>query len=184
MGKFIFILVSFLLSGFFGLLAVSLSSVGTKSGIAVNETFGELSVNNRILKDFSLDLFDGGSIKLSDLKGEVVVLDFWSSWCVQCRKEAPVLSQAYSEYEHKGVSFVGINVWDTEADATSYREAFGLTYPAGPDKDGIILMEYGVRGIPEKLIINKDGRLVRKLVGPSSIDSLRLILDETLNSSR
>lgn len=183
MGKFIFILASLSLAGLFGLLAISLSPSGIKSGIAVNEEFGELLVNNKILEDFSLDLFGGGSIKLSDLKGEVVVLDFWSSWCVQCRREAPVLSQIYSEYGDKGVSFVGINVWDNESDAIAYREAFGLTYPAGPDKEGIILMEYGVRGIPEKLIVNKKGRLVRKLVGPSSIDTLRLVLDDTLKSS-
>ena len=183
MGKLVFILASLSMAGLFGLLAVSLSSNTTKSIIVINEEFGELMGDNRVIEDFSLDLFDGGSVRLSDLRGDVVLLEFWSSWCVQCRKEAPLLSQIHSEYRGKGVSFIGINVWDRESDATAYREAFGLTYPSGQDKEGVILLEYGIRGIPEKLILNKDGRLVRKLVGPSDIDTLRLVLDETLNSS-
>ena len=171
------------MAGLFGLLAISLNSNTATSVIAVNEEFGELLGDNRVIEDFSLDLFGGGFVKLSDLRGDVVVLEFWSSWCVQCRKEAPLLSQIYSEYSDKGVSFIGINVWDTESDAIAYREAFGLTYPSGPDEEGVILMECGIRGIPEKLILNKDGRLVRKLVGPSDIGTLRLVLDETLKSS-
>ena len=77
MGKIVFIVASLSMAGLFGLLAVSLSSNTTKSIIVVNEEFGELLGDNRVVEDFSLDLFDGGSVKLSDLRGDVVFGVAW-----------------------------------------------------------------------------------------------------------
>ena len=172
------------LLAFFSLLGWALArSGGLPGGFGVNSTFGEAKIKKSPAPDFSLQRFDGGSIRLSDLEGKVVLLDFWSSWCSPCRKEAPALAQVYLEYQGRGVEFVGINIWDRQDDALDYVQRFGLTYPAGLDNEGTILVDYGVKGIPEKLFIDPQGNKVRKFIGPSTAEELRVILDDMLATS-
>ncbi|MBI2855630.1 MAG: TlpA family protein disulfide reductase [Chloroflexi bacterium] len=172
------------LVGFFSLLGWALArSGGLPGGLGVNSAFGEVKVKKEPAPDFSLQLFDGGSIRLSDLRGKVVLLDFWASWCAPCRKEAPVLAQIYLEYRDRGVEFVGISIWDRRDDGLDYIERFGLAYPTGVDTEGTILVDYGVTGIPEKFVIDSQGNKVRKFVGPSTVEELRGILDDVLAAS-
>src|SRR5581483_7895462 len=70
--------------------------------------------------DFNLPRFDGGTLRLADLKGQPVMINFWASWCVPCREEAPILQQTWEEYRDKGVVFVGVDIWDTEVDARAF----------------------------------------------------------------
>jgi cytochrome c biogenesis protein CcmG/thiol:disulfide interchange protein DsbE len=83
--------------------------------------------------DFTLSLFDGGQITLGDLRGQVVVLNVWASWCPPCRDEAPVLERAWRAYRDRGVTFVGVDYMDTEPAALAYIAEFDITYPNGPD---------------------------------------------------
>ena len=78
------------------------------------------------------------------------------------------------------MEFIGISIWDRLNDANDYVERFGVTYPSGLDAQGTILVDYGVRGIPEKLFIDSQGQLVAKFIGPSDVEGLRETLDQML----
>ena len=144
----------------------SVRSGGNPGGLAVNSDFAEAKVASGEARDFELQLFGGGALNLSDLKGKVVMVDFWASWCAPCRVEAPTLAKVYLEFEGQPVEFVGIDLWDNRGDAELYLQQVGLTYPNGFDANGAIAIDYGVRGIPEKYFIDRDGVLVKKLSGP------------------
>ena len=172
-----------LFMGLFLVLAFSLAgSGGVPQSMGVNNSFGEIKIKRMVAPDFSLDLYDDREIRLSELRGNVVVLAFWSSWCSPCRKEAAVLAEVYLEYRDKGVVFLGISIWDRDEDALAHIEEFDVQYPSGPDSKGEILVEYGVTGIPEKVFIDQRGNKVRKFTGPSTKDELVAILDDMLGS--
>jgi cytochrome c biogenesis protein CcmG/thiol:disulfide interchange protein DsbE len=113
--------------------------------------------------DFSLGLFDGSTFKLSDsLKsGKPVVVNFWASWCGPCAEEAPVLQDAARRHADR-ITFVGVNVQDTDSDAMAFLLKYGISYPNGSGGAGPISIQYGMRGVPETYFIAPDGRLVRK----------------------
>ena len=167
-----------------GLLAIlawaSFTSGPARGGLAVNESFVELDVEAEAAPGFSMSLMGGGELSLADLQGKLVMLDFWASWCPPCRDEAPVLAQIYGEYRDKGVEFVGVNLWDQAGDAELFVQQEGHQYPNGVDEGGKIAISYGVRGIPEKFFLSRDGLIVRKFSGPMDVEKLRGILDTML----
>lgn len=170
------------LAAFISLLGWAIShSKGIPGSLGINKVFGEVTIQERPAPNFTLHLIEGGSVTLENLKGNLVVLDFWSSWCPPCRKEAPNLAKVYSEYRDKGVEFIGISIWDRLGDAEDYVTEFQLTYPSGIDPNGSILIDYGVVGIPEKFFIDAEGQIVAKYVGPSSVEDLRTTLDDILS---
>jgi len=120
---------------------------------------------NRPAEDFTLPLFSGGNINLSSLRGKPVVINFWASWCPPCREEAPILEEVWRRYDDKGVTIIGVDIQDTEADARAYIEEFGITYPNGPDIGGKITIDYGVSGIPVTFFVNREGLIVSRWVG-------------------
>lgn len=120
----------------------------------------------RAAPDFTLQLFDGRLLRLSALRGRVVVVNFWASWCTACKQESPILQWAWQTYGPRGMVLVGINVWDLRDDALAMIREIGKTYPNGPDPSGTILQDYGVTGIPETFFIDRAGRIVRKYLGP------------------
>lgn len=169
------------MAAFFSLLGLALfRSEGVPGGLGLNKVFGEVKIRERPAPDFTLQLLDGGAITLADLKGKVVMIDFWASWCPPCREEAPSLAQVYREYQDRGVEFVGISIWDRPSDAQDFVRRFMITYPSGVDADGTILVDYAVRGIPEKFFLDPQGQVVRKFIGPATVKSLREILDQML----
>lgn len=174
-------LVLVVVGSFIGLLAWGLvHSGGRPGGLVINTKLGEVPLQQQPARDFTLDLFDGGTLTLSNLQGKVVMVDFWASWCPPCRQEAPVLTQVYREYQAKGVEFVGVSIWDTERDAKSYIQRYGITYPNGLDEKGLVAIDYGVTGIPEKYFITRDGTVVKKFIGPMNEEKLKAVLDEML----
>lgn len=116
--------------------------------------------------DFTLTLLDGGRLRLSELRGKVVVVNFWASWCTACRQESPVLEWTWQTYRASGLVLIGVNIWDSRPDALRMMEEFGKTYANGPDPQGRILQEYGVTGVPETFFIDRRGRIERKHLGP------------------
>jgi cytochrome c biogenesis protein CcmG/thiol:disulfide interchange protein DsbE len=95
-----------------------------------------------------------------------VVVNFWASWCPPCREEAPELEAAWQRLRGRGVVLLGVNVWDSEDTARQFLQAFGVTYPNGPDPQGRVLIEFGVTGIPETYVVDGGGLLVARWVGP------------------
>jgi cytochrome c biogenesis protein CcmG/thiol:disulfide interchange protein DsbE len=167
-----------------GLLGWAVVSSGSApGGLGVNRVFGRVNVETRPASDFNLELLQGGNLTLSDLRGKVVLVDFWASWCPPCRQEAQTLAQVYREYANQPVEFVGVDIWDQREDALDYISDYDVPYPNGIDEKGNILIDYGVTGIPEKFLIDQHGVLRQKLVGPTHADTLREALDELLASN-
>jgi cytochrome c biogenesis protein CcmG/thiol:disulfide interchange protein DsbE len=115
---------------------------------------------------FVLTTFEGQEIALSDLSGQVVVINFWASWCSTCDEEAAELEQAYQIYKDRGVAFLGVDYSDTDRAALAYLERFGVTYPNGPDEGTRISQAFRIRAVPETYIIDADGILVARKIGP------------------
>ena len=156
---------------------------GQAVSLGVNNEFGEIIVPADLAPDIEMDLINGGHLSLQALKGKVVLIDFWASWCPPCREEAPGLAQVYLEYQDKPVEFVGVDIWDDPRGAQEYLEQFQVPYPNGVDANGSIAIAYGVRGIPEKFFIRPDGAIARKFVGPINPDDLRAVLDGLLTDN-
>ena len=144
----------------------------------VNETLGEVAVTTEKNADFQVTTLDGRELRLSDLRGSIVMVDFWSSWCPPCRAEAPVLMEAYERWSKLGVEFVGISIWDDEGDVRDFVTRHGIAYPNAIDDDGGIAVEFGVKGIPEKFFVNAEGEIIRKVNGPNTSQSLDEVLTE------
>ncbi len=148
-----------------GLLAVlGLGLVRTQQGpVGIGAT----------VPDFSLTTFAGETVDIRDLRGQVVVVNFWASWCKPCEQEAAELEQAYQLYKDQGVAFLGVDYVDTDREAMAYLEKFGITYPNGPDLGTRISQAFRIRGVPETYLIGPDGRLVVIKIGPyQSLDEI------------
>lgn len=144
----------------------------------VNDTLGEVDVTTDAFSDFQITTLDGRELRLSDLRGSIVMVDFWSSWCPPCRTEASVLAEAYERWSELGVEFVGVSIWDNEQDVADFINRHNITYPNGIDNDGSIAVEFGVKGIPEKFFVNSQGEIVRKINGPNTSQSLDAVLTQ------
>ena len=130
--------------------------------------------------DFTLTTFEGEEITLSDLRGQVVVINFWASWCPPCREEAAYLESTWREYEDRGVVFIGVDYVDTDAEALAYINEFDITYPNGPDLGTRISQVFRIRGVPETFFVAKDGTLRGVKVGPLFPPELEDRLEELL----
>jgi cytochrome c biogenesis protein CcmG, thiol:disulfide interchange protein DsbE len=109
----------------------------------------------------------GDVIHLSDLRGDVVVVTFWASWCISCRDQHPSLSQAALRYRDEGVQFFGVLYNDSPGNATRWIERMGgQAYPTLLDPRSGTAIEYGLYGVPETFFIGRDGRVAHKQVGP------------------
>ncbi len=167
----------------FGLLGwASARSGGSSGSFGVNAEFGQVKVAPELATEFSLELHDGGSVTLAELRGKVVMVDFWSSWCPPCRHEAPVLADVYREYQDRPVEFVGVAIWDLPLGVQEHLAKYEVPYPNGIDEEGAIAIDYGVRGLPEKFFIDQQGFITKKFVGPMSASDLRQALDELLKA--
>ena len=119
-----------------------------------------------MVPDFTLTTFDGEEIDIRDLRGQVVVINFWASWCKPCEQEAAELEQAYQLYRDQDVAFLGVDYVDTDREALAYLEKFGITYPNGPDLGTRISQAFRIRGVPETYLVGPDGRLAAIKIGP------------------
>ena len=130
--------------------------------------------------DFGLKLLTGEEIRLSEFIGNVVVLNFWASWCPPCIDEMPSFETIYQEYKDEGVIFMGVAVSDTENRAGSLANELRITYPLGLDP-GHISTVYHVTTMPTTFFIDRDGNISRKLQGAVNEGALRFFLNSRIN---
>src|SRR4030065_596044 len=116
--------------------------------------------------DFTITGFDGRTVTLSELRGQVVIVNFWASWCPPCREEAAYLEQTWRKYKDRGVVFIGVDYVDTEVEALAYIQEFDITYLNGPDLKTRISQAYNIQGVPETFFIAKNGELRGMHIGP------------------
>lgn len=148
----------------YGLLRGQSGGLGPRTG--VNYVGQAASTMRGPAPDFDLQLFDAGRFRLQDHRGQGVVVNFWASWCVPCREEAPVLERGWRDYQGRGVVFVGLDIWDSEKDARSFINEFHVSYPNAPDPGSRTALRYGVTGIPETFFIRPDGSVAAHWIGP------------------
>lgn len=129
---------------------------------------------------FTLTTFSGETYTLDKLRGKIVVLNFWASWCGPCRDEAPALEAVWQRYKEKGVVLLGIAYTDTERDARAFIAEFKQTYPNGLDIGTRISSDYRIRGVPETFIIDRTGQIVKFFMVPLDEATLSLALDQAL----
>lgn len=171
-----------------GLLGWSMArQQGGTGGFATNNGF-EVETLRKPASDFGGSLYDPfrgrDEIQLSDFRGQVVVVNFWASWCPPCRDEAPILEQTWRKYKEQGVVFLGVDIWDTERDARAYMAEFDITFPNLIDERGRIAVEYGLTGVPETYFITPDGTISRRVIGAINRTTLEQNIQEVLATDR
>ena len=115
---------------------------------------------------FEFTTFDGQTVRLEDLQGQGVVLNFWASWCDPCRDEAELLESTWRREQGNGIVFLGLDYLDQEPAALAYLAEFDVTYPNGPDLQSQAARRYGIKGVPETFFITPEGQIAETVIGP------------------
>jgi len=135
--------------------------------------------------EFKLVAMDGSAdtVNLASLRGKVVVLNFWASWCLQCRDEHADLSMAANLYRERGVEFYGVLYNDQAANGLRWIEEMGgQSYASLLDPGSRTAVDYGLYGVPETFIIDQEGRVIRKKIGPTTVSELASFIDPLLTA--
>lgn len=179
MSKYFQLIVVAVVIALVGLFALSLqlnaSGQVCSTAIQVNQTCAA--------PDVSFAQFDGKQYKLSDLRGKVVVLNIWASWCDPCKAEAALLESGWQSYKDRGVMFLGADYVDTDAPALTFIKDYDITYPNGPDIGSNIYRQFRARGVPETYFIDQKGNLRHLTIGPLSDLELRSNIDGLLGAA-
>lgn len=146
-------------------------------------TAGDKRVEAGQAPDFTLTSFDGETLRLADMRGQVVVLNFWATWCISCKDEAVDLELAWQDYKDQPVRFIGVDYLDQEPLNLEWIERYGITYPNGPDIQGRIYNAYGVEGLPETFVIDQQGNVAKVFVGATTREALGAEIDRLLAGS-
>jgi cytochrome c biogenesis protein CcmG/thiol:disulfide interchange protein DsbE len=163
---------------FVALLAYGLFSEGADRRIDAGLAEGEAP----LAPDFELEVLNSGELParlaprlesamadgrlgLAELRGTPFVLNFWASWCIPCREEAPILAQGWREHGPRGVLYLGLNMQDVTDDALAFIEEFAVRYPNVREPDRATAQAYGATGIPETYFVSARGRVVGHVIG-------------------
>jgi cytochrome c biogenesis protein CcmG/thiol:disulfide interchange protein DsbE len=117
---------------------------------------------------------EGGKLSLESLRGKVVVVNFWASWCAPCKEEAPLLERISREYKDRGVEVVGVDVRDFSGDARRFARENGLSYPLVHEGGADMWGDYELTGVPETFFVDREGRLVGEVVA-GAVDEESLV---------
>ncbi|MGB1250637.1 MAG: TlpA family protein disulfide reductase [Candidatus Promineifilaceae bacterium] len=155
-------------------------------GLGLRETNQVQPTPGNPAPELALSFFEGYEFNgqregaLSDLQGEIVVLNFWASWCAPCRQEAAELEAVSREYADRGVTFLGIAWTDIDRNALAYLEEYDITYPNAPDI-GLDAQElYHFKQVPETFFIDVNGTIQHFHSGPITAEQLRVYLDQMI----
>ncbi len=157
-------------------------SGGNPGGLGINNQSGEVDVQSGLAPSIVLPTVSDGIIDINEFQGQIVMVDFWSSWCPPCIAEASDLTSTYELYKSKDVEFVGVAIWDEESKIRQHMSTFDIDYPNAIDSQGKVAIAYGVRGVPEKFFLDREGKIVKKYVGPISSETLSSILDGLISA--
>jgi peroxiredoxin len=156
--------------------------IGTPTeGLQPGSLAPELAVTLQDGGTFQLTDLDGHPIRLADLRGKVVWLNFWASWCPPCQHETPILRDLSERYRDRGLEIVGISVQETTpADVAAYAERYQLTYTIGFDTSGHVFHTYKVYALPTQFFIDTQGVIQRVVNGPVDEDGAATLIESML----
>jgi peroxiredoxin len=130
--------------------------------------------------DFTATTLTGSRLSFSSYRGQVVVVNFWGSWCAPCREEAPTLAVTAQQYRSAGVSFLGVDVRDTTASALAFARNYGITYPSVSDAGSVVTLDFTsvvpIAGTPTTLVIDRTGHIAGAVFGTATYQELSDIL--------
>ncbi len=137
-------------------LPLSLQTAGLDVGVKEGD----------LAPDFLLEGLDGREVRLSDLRGKPVVVNFWATWCRPCRKEIPQFVEAYERFREDGLVVVGVNMQEGKSIARQYADDYGMDFPIAIDVDGEVGDEYRLLGLPVTYFIDRQGVIRSVFTGP------------------
>jgi len=151
------------------LLAGSLWTIASRDPSAAGASLSPLASPREgfLAPDFTLVSLQGEELKLSDLRGKIVVVNLWATWCLPCRAETPALERTYRQYKDAGVVILGVNLTNQDSvnEVESFVQEFSLSYPILLDRDGQVGILYQIQGIPTTFFIDRDGVIRTAVVG-------------------
>lgn len=161
------------------------TSSGKKSGKRSSALHQEMAIGSEA-PDFTAKLNNGETFTLSDKKGQVILLNFWATWCSNCVKEMPAIEKLYEEYGDQ-VVIIGVNVGEDESTVDAFIDTKNYTFPIAYDTESSISNLYPSAGIPYTVIIGKDGLVTETFLGAKDADSqytkLRRVLQEAYEAN-
>jgi peroxiredoxin len=131
-------------------------------------------------RDFTLEALDGTEVSLSDFEGQVVLINFWATWCAPCRAEVPDLQSAYDVRQDDGFVVLGVNVEESRAAVAPFVVEFAMTYPVLLDETGEVLKMYRAIGLPMSIVVDREGLIQARHIGYLSADQLEEYLEQVL----
>lgn len=151
--------------------AVAAISVTSESGGAqVAELLHKLDLTvyerRTVPPEFNGHATDGREVSLASQQGKLVLVNFWATWCLECRAEMPALERLHREFSSRGLAIMGVNVREGTKAINEYARQLGLTIPLILDPRGTINSAYGVVGLPTTFLVGRDGRAVALAIGP------------------
>ena len=153
-------------------------------GLALILIGGAGTLLGRPAAPFTLALFDGGPFALAEQRGKVVVVNFFASWCIPCREEAPALVRVWERYRKSDVVLVGIVYQDSPQAAKEFHDRLGQTWPIALDDNARTSLAFGVFGIPETFFVDPAGVIRGRHIGPIDEDTLIRGIEELRPSTR
>jgi cytochrome c biogenesis protein CcmG/thiol:disulfide interchange protein DsbE len=171
-----------------GVIAAVVIAIGFVAFLAIGMKRAATDRPDDVAPDFQMQFFNGyewqdaPTAQLSDFKGRPVVLNFWASWCVECKVEAELLENTWQAYRDDGVVFLGVAYIDVEPKSLEYLEEYNITYPNAPDLRSTISSKYDITGVPETFFIDKEGKVVHIQLGPVNETLLTGLIDQMLAS--
>ena len=168
------------------LVVVLISGWATGGNSGVTDVAGSTSAvlyspgHQPLAPDFTATTLTGSRLSLSSYRGQVLVLNFWGSWCAPCRAEAPTLAVTAQQYRSAGVSFLGVDVRDTPTSALAFTRNYGIPYPSLNDESSEVTLDFTsvvpIAGTPTTLVIDRAGRIAGAVFGTATHQELADIL--------
>jgi cytochrome c biogenesis protein CcmG/thiol:disulfide interchange protein DsbE len=142
----------------------------------------------QVAPDFELSFYNGyewenlSQSSLADMRGKIVVLNFWASWCTPCRMEADLLENAWQKYRDQGVIFLGVAYADSEPKSLAFLDEFDISYPNAPDLRSAISADYEITGVPETFFIDREGTITYVQIVPLDKVTLESTIEQLLSA--
>ena len=158
-------------------VAVALFAAGVAAFALVREPSGPTLRSGSAAPDFALPVVGGAEVTLAALRGRVVFVNFWATWCAPCREEAPSLERLYRALHAEDFELLGISIDASTDDAAveAFRREFDLTFPIPRDAEKRVYAAYRVSGVPETFLVDRSGQVLERFVGPQDWDDPRYV---------